>query len=321
MNSVDGTGTGTLDQLPSWLAELTGYVGVTDVLVNGYDNVSVQLADGSSIQAFSPFRSEGELALAAQDIAARAGRRLDLASPFADISLADHIRVHAVLASGCSAKTLLSVRVHQPQRLGLQELFERQFMSEAELLLLKQLVIDRESFIISGATGAGKTTLLRALLAECSNERIIIIEDVAELTGLGARVVNLQSRGANVEGRGEIGLQQLVSQALRMKPDRIVLGEVRSAELVPMLQALNTGHRGSGTTLHANSLVDVPNRILAIGRAAGLDAWVISELAQSAVRAVIQVGFIEGRRQIVEIGRLSKTKQGWLQVEPWANHG
>jgi pilus assembly protein CpaF len=106
-----------------------------------------------------------------------------------------------------------------------------------------------------------------------------------------------------------------------MKPDRIVLGEVRSAELVPMLQALNTGHRGSGTTLHANSLVDVPNRILAIGRAAGLDAWVISELAQSAVRAVIQVGFIEGRRQIVEIGRLSKTKQGWLQVEPWANHG
>ena len=308
---------GLATPVPQWLAELVGYAGATDVLINGHEHVSVLLADGGCIGVFSPFRSETELARQAQELAAMAGRRLDLASPFADISIADHIRVHAVLASGCSSKTLLSIRIHRPQRFGLAELLERRFLTAEQQLLLRQLVANRDSFIISGPTGSGKTTLLQALLAECSSDRIIVIEDVAELTGLGPSVINLQTRVANVEGRGSIGLEALVAQALRMKPDRIVVGEVRSTELVPMLQALNTGHRGSGTTIHANSLADVPNRILAIGRASGLDAWVISELANSAIRAVIQLGVRDGRRQILEIGRLAKNKQGWLQVSDW----
>lgn len=303
--------------MPNWLAELSSYAGATDVLVNGHENVSVLLADGGSVGVFSPFRSELELARQAQELVAIAGRRLDLASPFADISIAEHIRVHAVLASGCSSKTLLSIRIHRPQRFGLLELFEREFLTAQQLILLRQLIANRDSFMISGPTGAGKTTLLQAMLAECASERIIVIEDVAELTGLGPTVINLQTRVANVEGRGSIGLETLVAQALRMKPDRLVVGEVRSTELVPMLQALNTGHRGSATTIHANSLADVPNRILAIGRTAGLDAWVISELAHSAIRAVIQLGFVEGRRQILEVGRLVKTKQGWLQASEW----
>lgn len=310
-----------LEHLPGWLAELVGHRDATDVLVNGFERVYVLMADGSTMGVFSPFRSEAELAQAAQQLVGLAGRRLDLANPFADISIAETLRVHAVLASGCSSKTLLSIRIHRPQQFSLVELAESGFITGNQLTILRRMIADRDSFIISGPTGAGKTALLRALLGECNNERIIVIEDVAELTGLGSTVVNLQTRVANVEGKGAIGLENLVSQALRMKPERLVVGEVRSTELVPMLQALNTGHQGSGTTIHANSLADVPSRILAIGRSAGLDAWVISELAHSAIKAVIQIGLVGGQRKIVDIGRLSKTKQGWLQIEPWRAAG
>jgi pilus assembly protein CpaF len=145
---------------------------------------------------------------------------------------------------------------------------------------------------------------------------VVILEDTPEVMIDSDRWVGLRTRQANVEGRGAIDLQSLVVESLRMKPDRIVIGEVRSNELVPLLQALNTGHGGSASTLHANSLADVPNRLLAIAKTAGLDAWALSELASSAISCVVQLGVVDGRRKIEAIGEFSKTKRGWLEIQP-----
>jgi pilus assembly protein CpaF len=145
---------------------------------------------------------------------------------------------------------------------------------------------------------------------------VVILEDTPELAVDSERWVALRTRESNIEGKGAIDLHALTVESLRMKPDRIVLGEVRSSELVPLLQALNTGHGGSATTLHANSIKDVPNRLLAIGKSAGLDSWVLSELVTSAVSHVIQVEQVAGQRKIQAIGQFKKSKQGWLQVQP-----
>lgn len=249
-------------------------------------------------------------------LAALDGKRLDLASPFADIALPGGLRAHAVLASGCSDQTLISIRIHQPKALGLDNLVASGFLAAEQAGFLRKLISERKSFVVSGATGAGKTTLIRSLLAECLDERVVILEDTPELALDSDQWVALRTRQPNVEGKGAIDLQSLVVESLRMKPDRIVLGEVRSSEIVPLLNALNTGHGGSATTLHANSIEDVPNRLLAIGKGAGLDSWVLSELVASAVSYVIQVGFVDGQRRVEAIGQFSKTKQGWLTVEP-----
>lgn len=304
--------------LPKAINELLAQDGLTDLFINGANQIWALLESGQVLRLPSPFADAAELAECAMQLAACDSKRLDLSVPFADISLPGGIRVHAVLASSCSPQTLISIRVHKSHAVSIDELIAADFATSAQAAYLRQILAKRQSFLISGPTGSGKTTLLRSLLAECRNDRVVILEDTPEVAINSDRWVGLRTRQANVEGRGAIDLQSLVIESLRMKPDRIVIGEVRSSELVPLLQALNTGHGGSAATLHSNSLTDVPNRLLAIGKTAGLDAWVLSELASSAISCVIQLGVTDGRRKIEAIGEFSKTKQGWLAIEPIA---
>lgn len=288
-----------LDVLGPKLGGLLMMPGVTDLLVNGYNQVWVERAGHGLEQLTSPFESEAELGLLAQNLIAQGGRHLDQANPFADVAISG-LRVHAALASGCNPNTHLSIRIHLNRLFGLDQLAEFGMFSQAQLLQLRQILESKASFLISGATGSGKTTLLRAMLSERTAERIIALEDVAEIGIQSANFVSLQTRQANIEGRGEIALEKLVRESLRMRPDRLVVGEVRGAELLVMLQALNTGHRGAGVTIHANSLADVMPRVNAIGRAAGVDANSMMEQMRSAFQWIIHV---ENRR-VIEIANV-----------------
>ena len=284
-------------QLPSWLLELIDNEQVTDILLSDaqhlvdYGKGLVALPDSQA--------SESELSAIAKGLIELGGRRLDLANPFADVSLPGGIRVHAVLKSGCSDKTLLSIRLHQAKSISLDELLESLNASNNHQTIIREIVLSGESFLISGPTGSGKTTLLRAMLS-VTDERVIAIEDVTELSG--DNVVCLQSRAPNVEGQGGITLDQLVREALRMRPDRLVVGEVRGLELIAMLQALNTGHRGS-TTIHANNLVQVPERLQTIKADLAVSDAAFHKMIAAAFDWVIALEAKAGSRTISGIGK------------------
>ena len=208
----------------------------------------------------------------AQRLASQAGRRLDDSTPHVDVRLADGTRLHAVLAPLSRPGTLISLRVPRARVFTLDELVGAGSMSTAGAELLRGLVASRAAFLVSGGTGSGKTTLLSSLLSLVDPaERVVLVEDAAELRPDHPHVVALEARTANVEGVGAIELRTLVRQALRMRPDRLVVGEVRGGEVVDLLAALNTGHDGGCGTLHANSAADVPARMEALALAAGLD--------------------------------------------------
>src|SRR5262249_1528101 len=211
------------------------------------------------------FADDAAVRRLAQRLAAAAGRRLDDASPFVDATLPDGTRLHAVLPPITPATTL-SLRVLARRRFELRELVDAQVAT-----LLRAIVAARLTLVISGGTGTGKTTLLGALLG-CvpPSERLVVIEDAAELVSGHPHVGRLVTRTANVEGSGAIGLRELVRQALRMRPDRLVVGEFRGAEIVELLVALNTGHEGGAATLHANAAADVPARLYALGALGGV---------------------------------------------------
>ncbi|MEN9969903.1 MAG: hypothetical protein RLZZ229_111 [Actinomycetota bacterium] len=285
--------------IDSRLAELVALPGVTDVLVNGFESVWLQRETGSLQSISSPFTSEEELAELAQQVIAVGGRQLDQANPFADVAIGP-LRVHASLASGCVAKTHLSVRIHSKRLYGLSALCDLGMFNEDQLDLLRRVIFDRQNFLISGATGSGKTTLLRAMLSECVDDRIISIEDVCELQLENPRTVALQTRQPNTEGKGQVDLSALLHQALRMRPDRLVVGEIRGHELVVILQALNTGHTGAGVTIHANSIIDVPQRLISIGQTQKL---AVPDLSSAAATAFTWVIHLENRR-VEAIGRL-----------------
>lgn len=303
---------GHMTLLESKLGGLLVGPGITDLMVNGANQLWVQRVSGVLESAESPFESESELAEFAQGLIASGGRHLDQANPFADVAIDDY-RVHAALASGCNPKTHLSIRVHANRLFGLDQLCDFEMFGPDVLHALRAIVIRRESYLISGPTGSGKTTLLRAMLAACAGERVIALEDVAELGLDSGHFIALQTRQANIEGKGEIGLDRLVREALRMRPDRLAVGEVRGPELLVMLQALNTGHSGAGATIHANSIKDVPSRLNAIGRAAGVGASDLAEMTHSAIQWVIHLS----ERKIVGLGKLSLTQGGRLEVVPY----
>ena len=281
------------------LGALLSIQGVTDLLINGHDQVFVDRAGRGMEQVASPFDSEAELGQLAQQIIALGGRHLDQANPFADVSIAS-LRIHAALASGCNPNTHVSIRVHLNRLFGLEQLADFGMLQNQQMQTLRQIIFDRQNFLISGSTGSGKTTLLRAMLSECIGERILALEDVAELALQSPNYISLQTRQANIEGRGEITLERLVREALRMRPDRLVVGEVRGAELIAMLQALNTGHRGAAATIHANSFTDVMTRVKSIGKSAGVDAELIVEQMGSAFTWGIHVE----NRKVVTIAKL-----------------
>jgi pilus assembly protein CpaF len=286
-------------QLPNWLLELIDNDQVTDILLSesehliDYGNGLVELTGLQS--------SETELSVIARELIELGGRRLDLANPFADVSLPGGLRVHAVLKSGCSEQTLISIRLHQAKTISLEELFCSLTASPMQQTMIREIAESGESFLISGPTGSGKTTLLRTMLSG-TKERVIAVEDVTELAG--NNVVCLQSRSINVEGQGGITLEQLVREALRMRPDRIVVGEVRGLELVAMLQALNTGHRGA-TTIHANNLFQVPERLSTIKADLAISDIAFFKMIASAFEWVIALEAKAGRRAVSGIGKFA----------------
>ena len=265
--------TEVLSNLRTLQTELTGVgilepllraQGATDVLVTAPD--AVWIDDGNGLRRSSiQFADEAAVRRLAQRLALSVGRRLDEAQPWVDGQLvgvtADQftVRLHAVLAPIASAGTCLSLRVLRPATQDLAMLTGSGAIAAQAATLLDRIITARLAFLVSGGTGAGKTTLLSAALgAVASSERIICVEDAAELQPRHPHLVNLVARCANVEGIGEITVRDLVRQALRMRPDRIVVGEVRGAEVVDLLAALNTGHDGGAGTVHANNPAEVP---------------------------------------------------------------
>jgi pilus assembly protein CpaF len=294
-------------KIPEALLELIDDPSITDICLSAG---STQIDNGSGLSAESKLAlTEQQLSTLAKDLIELGGRRLDQANPFADVSLPGGLRVHAVLKSACTESTLISIRLHSTDSINLSSLLNGGFATAAQFELIQEIAASGQSFLITGATGTGKTTLLRAMLSETS-ERVIAVEDVTELSG--NNVICLQTKLKNIEGVGEITLEDLVRQALRMRPDRICIGEVRGPELIVMLQALNTGHRGA-TTLHANSLEQVPERLLSIAMQQGIDEQTLSRLVASAFDWVIALCKQAGKRTVSGIGKF-EVVDGKLQV-------
>jgi pilus assembly protein CpaF len=281
------------------IARLLAEAGVTDLVINGFSHAAVLRRDRWSAVE-SGFESEDQLAQAAKLLVSIGGRQIDLAHPFASANL-DKVRVHAVLASAVNRQTHLSIRVHASRDLALSQWLGVNQISQAQTRQLRQVLDSRESFLISGSAGTGKTTLLRALLSENSSERIITIEDTAELQLLSKDCVSLVAREPNVEGRGEITLNQLLIESLRMRPDRIVIGEVRSLELITLLQASSSGHCAAAT-IHATSIEQVSSRIESIAIASQFEPQQIASLAKSTMPWLIHVSS-QGSRRSLEIRR------------------
>ncbi len=289
--------------------------GVTDVVVNGVEGVFVDSGDGLQ-PADVMFPDEAAVRRLAQRLAALGGRRLDDASPFVDVRLADGTRCHALLAPIARPGTLISLRVPRARGFSVPELVEAGMLTPAAERLLVALVRRRAAFVVSGGTGSGKTTLLGALLSLADPaERIVMVEDSHELRPQHPHCVWLEARPPNLEGAGEVTVRTLVRQALRMRPDRLVVGEVRGGEVVDLLAALNTGHEGGCGTLHANSAADVPARIEALALAAGLGRAAAHSQFAAAVDAVLHLAVDRGgRRRLREVAVPERGADGLVSM-------
>jgi pilus assembly protein CpaF len=312
-----GLGTAaTLDLLRAVQAELTGAgplagllsdPSVTDVLVNGADEVWVERGDGL-VRLPITFANDDEVRRLAVRLAAAAGRRLDTGVPFVDARLPGGVRMHAVLPPIAVSGACLSLRVHRQRPLTLEALLEAESLHPDFARVLEAMIEARLSFVVTGGAGSGKTTLLGALLARADRrERLVTVEDAAELHIDHPHVVRLEARPPNVEGAGEVTVRDLVRQALRMRPDRLIVGEARGAELLDMLLAANTGHDGAITTLHANGVADVPARIEALAMLAGVGREAAHSLLSSALSAAVHLHRgRDGSRRVTEIALLRR---------------
>jgi pilus assembly protein CpaF len=303
------------------LAPLLEDPATTDVLVTGPGEVWTDGAGGLTRTGVH-FTDEEAVRRLAQRLALAAGRRLDDAQPFVDGWLPDHgphgrIRVHAVLPPVAAAGTCLSLRVLRPATHDLPALQELGAFDANGAKLLRTVVSRRMAFLVTGGTGAGKSTLLAALLGAVDPaERIVCVEDAGELQPAHPQFVSLVSRPANVEGVGAVGLPELVRQALRMRPDRLVVGEVRGAEVGALLTALNTGHDGGACTVHANSPAEVPARIEALAALGGLGREAVHSQLVAAIRVVLHMRREPGgRRRLAEVGVL-RAEHGRARVVP-----
>lgn len=294
----------------------------TDVLVTGPDAVWVDTGDGL-VRTGIGFADDDAVRRLGQRLALATGRRLDDACPFVDGRLAGSaVRLHAVLSPPAAGGTCLSLRVLRPAVDDLPALLRRRTIDAAADQLLRAVVAARLAFLVSGGAGTGKTTLLAAMLG-CVDprERIICVEDAEELRPAHPHVVRLVTRAPNVEGAGEITLRDLVRQALRMRPDRLVVGEVRGAEVCDLLSALNTGHDGGAGTVHANSVREVPARLEALAGLGGLTPAALHSQLTAAVQVLLHMRREPaGARRLDDVGLLERTSGG-VEVRAVWSHG
>ncbi len=311
------TGAGVLD--PLLCAD-----GTTDVLVTAPDAVWVD--DGNGLRrSHIRFASEAAVRRLAQRLALAAGRRLDDAQPWVDGQLRGIgsgglvVRLHAVLPPVAAAGTCLSLRVLRPASQDLATLTAAGAIEPQAAGLVADIIAARLAFLVCGGTGAGKTTLLAAMLgAVPPAERIVCIEEAAELAPRHPHLVKLVAQCANIEGVGEVPVRQLVRQALRMRPDRIVVGEVRGAEVVDLLAALNTGHDGGAGTVHANNPAEVPARLEALGALGGLDQAALHSQLAAAVQVLLHVARDRaGRRRLREIAVMRRIQKRVQAITVW----
>lgn len=275
---------------------------VTDVLVNGPGPVLLDRGQGPETTDVV-IETEEEVRRLAQRLAALGGRRLDDAAWWCDVRLPDGSRFHAVLAPVARPGTAISLRVPRSRAFSLDQLVELQMLTAPGARLVRDVVLGRLGCLVSGGTGAGKTTLLTTMLSAVPREeRIVVVEDSTELRPDHPHVVGLEARPANVEGAGAVDLRTLVRQALRMRPDRLVLGEVRGVEVLDLLAAMNTGHEGGCGTLHANSAAQVMPRIEALAAPAGVGPRDVATQVLAAVDVVLHVARgSDGRRRLAEV--------------------
>jgi pilus assembly protein CpaF len=281
---------------------------ITDILVNGHDRVFVERY-GVLEPSAARFKDEKHLLRIIQKIVSAVGRRIDESSPLVDARLADGSRVNAVVPPLALDGSLLSIRKFARVPISMDRLVEIGSVPLQVAEVLKAIVGSRRNVLISGGTGSGKTTLLNAMSAFIDGrERIVTIEDSAELQLQQEHVARLETRPRNIEGKGEISQRDLVKNSLRMRPDRIIVGEVRAGEAFDMLQAMNTGHEGSMTTVHANSPRDALSRVEQMIGMSGIDIPAKSSRAQiaSALDVVVQVARLaDGRRKLISVSELT----------------
>lgn len=301
---------------------------VTDVLVNGTKGIWIDRGQGlvpvPATKIEPELKSDDGVRALAVRLAATCGQRLDDAAPIVDGTFPSGVRLHAVLPPLSAEGPLISLRTHRRKALSLEQLIANGSVHPDFAQILRAFVRQKANVIISGATGAGKTTFLNAMLQLVpANERILVIEESAELRPNHPHVIHLQMRRANVQGVGEITMSELVRAAMRMRPDRVVLGECRGAEVRDVLSALNTGHEGGWATIHANSAEDVPARLVALGALAGMDESAVAAQAASALDAVVHIRRRGGLRYVSEIGVLERVdgelrcQNAWkLEIEP-----
>lgn len=281
---------------------------ITDILINGHNSVFVErygVLEHTNVR----FKDERHLLRIIQKIVSAVGRRIDESSPMVDARLADGSRVNAIVHPLAIDGASMSIRKFARVPISMDRLIEIGSVPAQVAEVLKAVVKSRRNVLISGGTGSGKTTMLNAMSAFIDNrERIVTIEDSAELQLQQEHVVRLETRPANIEGKGEITQRELVKNALRMRPDRIIVGEVRAGEAFDMLQAMNTGHDGSMTTVHANTARDALSRVEQMIGMSGIDIPARSARAQisSALNVVIQIGRLsDGRRKLLSLSELT----------------
>ncbi|MGJ0182012.1 TadA family conjugal transfer-associated ATPase [Corynebacterium glyciniphilum] len=296
---------------------------VTDVLINGPGPVWIDRGRGVEPTDLRLPDKDACRHIAVR-LAAACGVRLDDACPFADGILTDlppgvaaaGVRVHAVLDPPAGTGACVSLRALSSSHRSLEALQETGMFPDDGARLLRELIEQRRSFLVSGGTGAGKTTLLAALLGQVpAEERLLLVEDTPELLPDHPHAVRLRTRDAGPDGAGGIDMRMLVRQSLRMRPDRIIVGEIRGAEIAELLLAFNTGHGGSAGTLHANSVSAVPGRLTALGALAGMSADSVARQVVDGVDTVVHLHREQGQRRLAQVGRLTGTG-GTLTVEP-----
>ncbi|TSD94339.1 TadA family conjugal transfer-associated ATPase [Gordonia rubripertincta] len=310
------TGAGKLEAL---LAE----PDIADILVAGPDDVWVDRGRGLEPTTIR-FPDEASVRRLAGRLALSAGRRLDDAQPWVDGQLSDvgrrgyTVRLHAIIPPLAADGTCISLRVLRSASKDLPSLISGGAIPAEVVGIIGDILRHRFSFLVIGGTGSGKTTLLNALIGEMDpRERLVCVEDALELAPRHPQVVRLVARAANVEGVGEVPVRTLVRQALRMRPDRIVVGEVRGGEVIDLLTALNTGHDGSAGTVHANSTSEVPARMEALAALGGMGRDALHSQLGAALQTVLGVARrADGSRGLVEIGVVRRAPDGRIDIVP-----